>query len=482
MLISKTRVRISAQYMAAVVVFTLYYFFIIFSNVGNHASFDIVSLYAMIGAFTFLGLVNEVKRRAYSLQMMFWFFCFIFYGVSAFIQYLHSDFVYSLTIPESELSRILLLVLLWIISFFIGSKLVSNKRIQASRNKFDKLIDTPYQAVSIVPLLMTVVSVLVLTFLISRHGLTFIFSRSESQSVYQQDSIATTLLYGNVTRNIVAYGLLLTVLYFKKTGRAKAHLVIQAVCCLLVNSPLGLSRYNVGIVYIGLALTLFPSFRRNRLFIIGFFFGFTIVFPVINLFRHTSFLDVSSDSVVQVLDNMTTELLKGDYDAFSMIVNTNRHIAEYGITLGYQLLGVIFFFVPRSIWPSKPLGSGYTVRLRQGGHNLLNVSSPLLAEGLINYGIVGVIILGILVGRFTTYLDKRFWRKKEDEDTITYLDGIYPFMLSMFFFINRGDMLSTVSSSISHIFFYTALFTMNHYLSKVVTEKQARKSRIRFKL
>ena len=111
---------------------------------------------------------------------------------------------------------------------------------------------------------------------------------------------------------------------------------------------------------------------------------------------------------------------------------------------------------------NKPLGSGYVVRYAQG-ESFLNVSSPLIAEGLINFGTIGVILFAYFFGKFTTYIDKIYWKEIENNELDnTFIKILYPFLLSMFFFMCRGDLMSTYSFSVGHIITYIFMFWLNN--------------------
>ena len=202
--------------------------------------------------------------------------------------------------------------------------------------------------------------------------------------------------------------------------------------------------------------------KTSLKFIIVFFIGFIVVFPLVNVFRYTAVNEISFSTISSIISNLPNEFLKGDYDSFAMIINTMLHTKEYGISGGFQLLGVLLFFIPRSIWPGKPFGSGYTVRLAQG-EQFKNVASPLIAEGLINFGFIGVMVFGFLAGKLVSGVDNMYWRQvKEGDGDPTYLYVLYPFLLSMFFFINRGDMMSTVSYAIGHIAIFSFMFWLSN--------------------
>ena len=82
-----------------------------------------IALFAIIAAVSFFLYVKSVANYAYSLSMMHWLFCLIFYGIAGFTQYLTNRFVYSLQVSDDILLYALMAILLWMFSFFLGSNL-----------------------------------------------------------------------------------------------------------------------------------------------------------------------------------------------------------------------------------------------------------------------------------------------------------------------------------------------------------------------
>ena len=114
---------------------------------------------------------------------------------------------------------------------------------------------------------------------------------------------------------------------------------------------------------------------------------------------------------------------------------------KFGFAWGRQILGALLFFVPRSIWPGKPEGTGHTtiVALEQFGFS--NVSANLAVEGYVNVGLVGVVLFAVLVGMLARRVDSFYWRRRSCwEEKLG--DILYPFVMFMFFFLMRGDMMS----------------------------------------
>jgi hypothetical protein len=82
----------------------------------------------------------------------------------------------------------------------------------------------------------------------------------------------------------------------------------------------------------------------------------------------------------------------------NMMSNTVTFVREGpGHTWGEQAAGTLLFWVPRSMWDSKPSDTGTTVGLYIGTENV-NLSEPLWAELWIDFGLVGMLLGFVLVG------------------------------------------------------------------------------------
>lgn len=179
---------------------------------------------------------------------------------------------------------------------------------------------------------------------------------------------------------------------------------------ILVNFPSGTARYWTASIYIGLIILILKKFKNPHTFKILIFVGQFVIFPLINIFRNNSFSEVLKLNIT--IPNPAEAFLKGDYDSYSMLLRAFIHTNVHGVTFGYQLLGNLLFFIPRSIWPSKPIGSGSMVAINFGWQ-FTNVSMPFIGEGYINFGIIGVILFSVLLAYFTSKFDFYYHKKIE---------------------------------------------------------------------
>lgn len=132
--------------------------------------------------------------------------------------------------------------------------------------------------------------------------------------------------------------------------------------------------------------------------------------------------------------------LPGDlnFDSFQMIGYATRYADANGYAWGNQVLLPAFFWVPRSIWPTKPIGTPDIVA-EYADFLHFNVSSPLWTEGYINFGTAGLILFLFLFG---------FFGRKCD-NSLSQLQTRPPFktIITCFFAANtfillRGDLTS----------------------------------------
>jgi hypothetical protein len=87
-----------------------------------------------------------------------------------------------------------------------------------------------------------------------------------------------------------------------------------------------------------------------------------------------------------------------DFDGFQQWVNTVLYVERNGNELGATILSALLFFVPRSMWADKEIPASITVaEFRR--YSFTNLSLPISAELYLNFGIIGVVLAMLLLGR-----------------------------------------------------------------------------------
>jgi hypothetical protein len=197
------------------------------------------------------------------------------------------------------------------------------------------------------------------------------------------------------------------------------------------------SRYLFGTMAFSL-LVLFGGFatrRRARLSMGGLVFVLLAAFPLFAIFRRATTSTTSQLGAAAFVNS-------GDYDSFAQIINSVNYVADEGVVWGKQLLGPFVFWVPRSVWPDKPIDTG--VLLAQfRGYSFENLSAPFWSEAFLSGGWIGVAVLFLVLGFVLKRADSRLDMSLEHAGVF----GITTAILSFYMLILlRGSLLQATST------------------------------------
>ena len=442
----KSRISINKIFTIAllIIVLIIIYSITIGKQYAKSHDFLIYFTFGVNGLLWMYFLLQEVKEKAYSLVMIFWFFCIFFFFFAGLIQTMNNQFPWIGKHDDDLLLKTNVILFLWTIFFQLGiyfGKKIKFKHIKINNFKINEqewdgyLYSTPILV--LLSLFITIYRIYNIGFFNLLARGTSAFSASENASI--------SVLIEKVFMSIVYFAFVFSVIYFRKT-KQYIFMVLSGLCLLISYFPTSTSRNAVAGLYFGAMLIFFPKMKRNNIFVILYSAIFMIIFPLLNAFRTVAFIRVNIfDALASTLNNFSDGWLAVDYDAYSMVALTLRYNVEHGLSFGSQLLGVLFFWIPRSFWPSKPEGSGPVVA-KFFGWWFTNVSEPLPAEMIINFGILGMCISAIICGFIICRLDKLYWDYKNlDHDFNSKYDTLYTYMIGYFLFLYRGALLSAVA-------------------------------------
>lgn len=200
----------------------------------------------------------------------------------------------------------------------------------------------------------------------------------------------------------------------------------------LILFPTGIPRFLAGTIYFSLIIVLFAHRVRAKKWLVFSFSSILVLFPILNRFRF------QGTTQSKLSSNL---FLSEDFDSFSSIYG----VLDIGkITYGEQLLGSFFFWMPRSIWSSKPVGSGLLLA-DELNFTYSNVSMNFIGEGFLNFGIIGVVLFSVVLAIYTKIIDSRSKRRRE------LWSILFSFQL---IFILRGDLMSSLAFTIALLIAY----------------------------
>lgn len=245
---------------------------------------------------------------------------------------------------------------------------------------------------------------------------------------------------------------------------------VVLVTLILLANPINSSRYLSGTVLLAIlaALGIYSTVGKFRAVAIGAVTGMLVLFPLLDTFRNSLSAQVRLATPVDAL-------LSGDFDAFAQIVNSLEYIATMGITWGNQALGVILFWVPRAVWPGKADDTGI-VLAEFKNYGFTNLSAPLPAELLMNFGwpalFIGMLLLGFLLRR----LDHRAELQLQATPIPPVLGCILPFYLLL---VLRGSLLQATANLAAILLFSWFVTARGNDRSEVSrTRRNARVGRL----
>ncbi len=258
---------------------------------------------------------------------------------------------------------------------------------------------------------------------------------------------AVFLLVEKGIRSPALYFCLLSVFLYRLRRISKRLMALVLVVGLLVNFPLAMPRVLAAAVLVSLLLSFGGTYwqRHRQAFTLLLLAAIFIVYPLFQVVRRTS--DGMGPTLRQPVQVYSWGFQRGDFDAYSMLCQTMAFTDTSGFQQGRQLQTALAFAVPRKYWPQKRVGSGALLR-QKAGESFVNVSSPLLAEGYIDFGWVGALLYFALFALLARQYDCYYWYwrlHRASAGDVSFRVLYYPVMLILLFHLLRGDLLSSLA-------------------------------------
>jgi hypothetical protein len=137
--------------------------------------------------------------------------------------------------------------------------------------------------------------------------------------------------------------------------------------------------------------------------------GMVLVFPAIAIFTHNHRQAVGDVSLTQISDQIVDHYFSINYDSWANIYTAVEIVKVHGVLWGHQLLGSLLFFVPSAVWSTKPLATGIFLAdylIANYSMWFTNLSAPLIAEGYLDFGPLGVVAYAGAAAFVVTLLNK----------------------------------------------------------------------------
>jgi oligosaccharide repeat unit polymerase len=402
----------------------------------------------LILVMSYLGMMSN-KDQTYSLTTMVYIFGFFFFGVIPLNDLSNDNIYWGAEKSVNEFSQIItnLLIIIGGLAFWIGSK------VKVHFFKFLPKVFSPKIILKKLWILIFFIIVAFIILYILNFDIYIILLRGFKFDVYDLGKNTYTglsqiewLFFYNFIRPLPFIILFIYVYIYRlhKFSPSKLEkkprftlstvfLLLLFVFSVFLTFPTSLYRYQVATLYIPLVLT-FTSFWNKPYRMQASILGLLLtLFPFLDKFRELDFENFTWSIDLNTMNH-------GHFDAYQ---NFSRVVEINLVTYGSQLVGSLLFFLPRSFWESKPTGSG-AILADVENYNWSSVSMPLIGEGFINFGVIGVIIFMFIYGLILGNLDRVAWQIKK-KGTPSLFIYYYYFLFGLVFFIMRGDLMSSLA-------------------------------------
>lgn len=374
-------------------------------------------------------LANE--DRAYSAKKTFYLFILFFMGIAPILQYKNGDQTVGGYDIHEYTYIVINIILFFILIFFDIFYYIFYKYGKFNRVKkifIDQSIDFEHKEKSKIRILLILISLfsLICTLLFFKDKPYLLFIRGlggESTEGVESGNFLSPLMDSFIR----PLSVVVCINYFC-IGKSKRVKSLLFLLMLITCFPTSLSRLRTAAYYLPFLIIIFPNLRWRNKYTVMFSFGLLFIFPLLNSFRNWNGL-----KELELDFEMFRTMHFDSYQSFAFVFQNDI------ITYGKQLLLVFFFWVPRSLWESKPYMSGKMVA-DEYGLWFNQISMNYWGEGYLNAGIVGVFLFTIVLAYLTVMFDKLYWQYN-NANVKTLFAPFFLFFIGIYFFFMRGDLM-----------------------------------------
>lgn len=368
-------------------------------------------------------------------------FCYIFMGIAPTIQ-IRSGLISTTTSDIDVALDLPTTMVVWLgIGVYEAFRLISGATMRAGRRPRKLALVGRVRG-----LLLLMAGFVGSAIFISKVGVTFtLASRTEAFQAREQawpDPAVRSVMYATATYPLlIGIGAMAQLRKYANNRRIRwvfsILAVVSSAVLLMIVNPIASARYTFGTVAFALVVYLgaLETERRRRWLMLSTILSLLFLFPLADAFRNKVVDFGRSGFFDEYLSN-------ADYDAFWQIANALDYWLGGNVVILYQVLGSLLFWVPRALWPNKPMDTG-TLLAQYRGYSFENLSAPMWAELLVNGGLVAVVVGFAALGWWLRRLDGGLRAAFRSGGTAAIVGAVFPVYMTI---LMRGSLLQATGS------------------------------------
>ncbi len=377
-----------------------------------------------------------------AVELMFWLYCYTFFGISAFLQIAENKFPWPGQYSSISLFRGELIVLTGLIAFDMA------RPINPKTKLLYRPIHKPNFEISRARLyIVSAIGIMLMIYATYTLGglETLILNRTALSSFISQRYNLSTSLILTVFAKTVVYVLLVIALALrlrshKRTLPLSILIFVLGLSTALENNPVSTARFQVGTILLSIFFVLPWQRKFAWMTVYGMIMIMIVVFPYADLFRSSTNLNIV-ETIAHRESKENQLITKPDYDSYQQVVNGVRFVQQNGFQFGRQISGAFLFWVPRSMWSGKPIPTGQLIAEKMG-YGFTNLSAPLWIEFFVDGGWLLLIVGFYGYGRMVRWLDHI---RMQNARKITFVYLFATIYAGYQFFLLRGSLMPAVA-------------------------------------
>lgn len=332
-----------------------------------------------------VGGMLRLRSRFFQIGDVFWFCLFIYFVISP-LQRINGDYIGGSTVitayayEQAEYVLAMLVVVIFAFPFlFVPMQSDETSAVTDLRPN--------------IPAVLVVNVAAFILFAMSEGGLERLLS-SRLQQDASQGFIASPLFLAVQSATaclVAAYSR-----QSKQTLTSAFLLVAVLVLLALARNPFNAPRFILLAVWLPVLLALAGGRISAAKFYVCGLLALTVLFPVLNVTTRLGLGGLQDVSQISIVGNFFDI---PSVDVFDMAVHCIRYMSTHDFMWGEKLAAVLLFFVPRSIWPGKPIVGGLDVGgdlFAAGMYGTPNLSFFIGCDFYMDFGLAGVTAGGIV--------------------------------------------------------------------------------------
>lgn len=367
--------------------------------------------FAIIG----LSLAHIMWVRRFNLGLSYSFFALFFFGLIPLFEYRLGVTYGGAAIPEdSSYMEAAGLALLSSVCFYIGYGSMRGRRFGLDLLTRIRMVSVLHRQI-VITAACVVILVLSACLISFYHFNAFKILLRGYGDEEEQSAMAYSLI------NYVARPLIFNLIFLGALIMSRRQhvpwLKIMGLCfiAVLLVSPIGIPRSLAGALYIPLVMMVFmPRYNSKYAQLVVVIVAILFLAPLADVFR---FLNSEHHDVDLGSNFNLSYIFAGHFDAFH---NMTQVIELKYQSEGWQVIGILLFWVPRDLWEGKPQGTAVDFA-DYSGFSHENISFPLPAEFYVDYGVIGVAVGMFLTGLLYRRIDRFLSRPQRPGSTNSYL-------------------------------------------------------------